>query len=175
MSYLTPVTFRLIQTPNSTFCKLPLCWSKSMPWIREHWKLNRIEPSQASVKQPGPVWLGKLSARRSKWRWYSHSFVIIMRVVLQNLFQQSAVFLNCMPYRKASPVFLSLHPLLRHDSLAKPFPVSTWCPPIHLSTQSSQVPLYCSTFKLKIFTFLWHWVFFGFLYPVHQTWQLFFL
>ena len=102
-------------------------------------------------------------------------FVIITWVVLQNLFQQSAVFLNCMPCRKASPVFLSLHPLLRHDGLAKPFPVSTWCPPIHLSTLSSQVPLYCSTFKLKIFTCLWHWVFFGFLYPVHQTWQLFFL
>lgn len=72
-------------------------------------------------------------------------FLSIIWVVLQNLFQQSAVFLNCMPCRKARPVFLYLHPLLRHDGLAKPFSVSTWCPPApcpHYDRKSpSAVPL----------------------------------
>lgn len=107
-----------------------------MPWIREHWKLNRIELSQAPVR---PCVTGAGMTRKTVHAEGSGGilthFVIITWVVLQNLFQQSAVFLELHALLESQPC-LSVPTSTSSGTTVWPSPFRLYvmpsrCPPVH--------------------------------------------
>lgn len=160
MSYLTPVTSRLIQTPSSTSARFHYA-VKTMPWNQEHWKLNRLnflKHGKATVTGAGMT--RKTVHAEGKLCGILTHFVIITWVVLQNLFQQSRGLWNCMPCWKASPALsvpTSTSPARQSgQALSRLYGCLSRCPPVHTHHKfPSAVP----PSSWKIFTlgteFLW--------------------